>query len=628
MNDAIATPAPKGAAPSRRGRLARSLVVAGLLAVFLALGSYYALTSPLYSRPDEPVHYAYTLHLLAGKGLPTVDTSVIGARNDKPTQMEAHQPPLYYAAVAAVARLLPAGRDEMPAMNPYFWTLPEDRRQLWLASFGVGPAEAPVFFAGRFLSLAAGALALLFAFRLARLFLPWGLAALTLAFMAFNPQFIFIASSFSNDMANTATATLGLWLLGVALRRGLNARLGLLLGLAIALAGLTKLSGFGLLAPLGVIALWQSWRRRETRPLAAALLAGLVVLALSGWWFWRNWELYGHPLALNLLNVLLGPAPGPLPLAKVEELLRWMAQSFWLDFGPAGFVFAEPLFYQALAALFALGVLGTALRLWRQPALAGLLGLVWGWFALVLASLLQTEVSSGIVMGGGRLMLPAAVAVALTLAVGLSELAGRRPLAVGVVALGLALFSTLAPARYVDPAYPKVALAANLERLPAYRSEARFGDGAVELLGFDLAQGRNATGQQEVTVTYYWRALRPLAKDLTVFIHLLGQEGSQSVGRAQFDSYPAYGAYPTSWWQADRIVVDRLSLALPESNKPADGQIMTGLYDKPSGARLRATDSSGRELPSFAVNLAQVRTTATGERQVLVQGEPLPPAAR
>jgi len=42
----------------------------------------------------------------------------------------------------------------------------------------------------------------------------------------------------------------------------------------------------------------------------------------------------------------------------------------------------------------------------RDAALRPLLLLVWGWFALVLASLLQTEVTTGIVMGGGRLMLP------------------------------------------------------------------------------------------------------------------------------------------------------------------------------------------------------------------------------
>ena len=161
--------------------------------------------------------------------------------------------------------------------------------------------------------------------------------------------------------------------------------------------------------------------------------------------------------------------------------------------------------------------------------------------------------------------------------------------------------------------------------MPAFPAEVTFGDGAAELLGYDLALGKNAAGQQEVTVTYYWRALRPLKEDLTVFIHLLGQEGSQTVGRAQFDSYPGYGAYPTSWWQTGRIVVDRLSIVLPARDKPADGELMTGLYVKPSDTRLRAIDRTGRELPHYAAPLAQVRTSAGGERQLLAQGQVIAP---
>jgi len=173
-----------------------------------------------------------------------------------------------------------------------------------------------------------------------------------------------------------------------------------------------------------------------------------------------------------------------------------------------------------------------------------------------------------------------------------------------LAAVGLAAFALLAPARYVDPAYPRVALLANLEQLPAFPAEARFGDGQFELLGYDL-EVSGAPQPRQLTITYYWRALEPSAKDFTVFVHLLGQDGSKAVTRAQLDTYPAYGAYPTSWWRPDRIFVDRLTLPLPAPGKSAEGEVITGLYDRANNSRMRATDRTGRELPHFGVNLAR-----------------------
>ncbi|MHB1416984.1 MAG: glycosyltransferase family 39 protein [Chloroflexota bacterium] len=712
----------------KRGR--EYLVLGGLIGLFVVLASYYALSSPLYSRPDEPCHYAYTLYLKEGLGLPVVDMSHVGARNDRPVEMEAHQPPLYYAAVAALSAPVPAGLDPAPEMNPYFLTTPEDKRNLWLASYVTSPLEAPTFYVGRLFSVVCGAAALLFAYLLIRLFLPWPLAALTVAFMGFNPQFLFISSSFSNDMASTATAHLGLWQVGLALRDGLTPRRGIIAGLAVALATLTKVGGFGLLGLLVLVALWQAWRQRQLVPVWGAALGAAVVAVGGSWWFWHNWQVYGNPLALNVLSVLLGPAPGPPSWTELSALLQWIAQSFWLDFGPAGFVFAEPVFYWLVGGLFLLGLAGSLVYLVaarpsgsprpfgervrvrgrldagqggrpQGPALhvrgeaplplaastdaapparrvrgeaplspvgqglvpcrpSGLAGedtdphpyplprreresgsgrereketapgragaqalflLVWLWFIVVAAAMLSITLSTGIVMGGGRLLLPAAVAVALTVAVGTTEVFARRWPASAGLALALVVFAALAPGRYTDPRYPQLAVAASLEQTPTYATDAYFADGAFQMLGYDLQLVDDPAAGQSLAVTYYWRTLKGSDRDLSVFLHLLGQEGLDPVVRSQFDTYPAYGAFPTGRWRSGNIVVDHLSLPLPPPGKPADGEVITGFYDRQGDERVQGVDAAGKDLPYWSAVLAKVQTLPSGRRQVLAQGQ-------
>ena len=179
------------------------------------------------------------------------------------------------------------GQRRSPRMNPYFFTTPVEHRNLWTGTLVDSPAEAPVFFTGRLLSLLCGAATLVFVYLFLRLFLPGPVSLLGAALLAFIPQFVYISTSFSNDMASVLTAQVGLWQLGVAAKQGLTLRRGVLLGVLVALALMAKLGGLALLAPLGVLALWQCWRERRIAPLAGGGAGGrggaaarrLVVLA-------------------------------------------------------------------------------------------------------------------------------------------------------------------------------------------------------------------------------------------------------------------------------------------------------------------------------------------------------------
>lgn len=71
----------------------------------------------------------------------------------------------------------------------------------------------------------------------------------------------------------------------------------------------------------------------------------------------------------------------------------------------------------------------------------------------------------------------------------------------------------------------------------------RLGD-AVELAGYRLGQDR-ATGGSELSLSLYWRALRTVSADYTVFVHLVNRAGQVL---AQADGPPVYGGLGTTSW--------------------------------------------------------------------------------
>ena len=487
-------------------------------------------------------------------------------------------------------------RQPVPSINPHFLATLKGNRNPWVPPY-VSPGAAPIFFTGRFVSLLCGIIALLCIYLLARRFLSWPIALVAVALTGLNPQFLFIATSFSNDMAGVAFVSMGLWLLGIAIQEGLNARRGILLGFVIALAALTKLGGFGLLIPLGVIAVWQAWKTRRIWPLVWAGLAAIIVALVCSWWLWRNWSLYKDPFATNVLIALMGPRVEPLTWDEFGSLLGFLWKAYWLDFSPGGILFAEPVVYRLIGMVCFLAIIGSSLALVRDRSKRPLFLLIWGWFAVVCVSLLRMTTATAVFMGGGRLLFPAAVTIGITMAVGLAELGFRRSILPAALALLLGVYAIVAPIRYLHPVYPRPLLTETLQHAPTYVSGARFGDNVCELIGYDLALSLDAAGRQALEITYYWRALQGTDRNFSVFVHLAGQD--QAVPLAQLDTYPDYGSFPTSLWRADRIFVDHLSLSLPENASAINGELLTGLYYYPTMERLSAFDQRGRDSPTM-----------------------------
>jgi hypothetical protein len=140
-----------------------------------------------------------------------------------------------------------------------------------------------------------------------------------------------------------------------------------------------------------------------------------------------------------------------------------------------------------------------------------------------------------------------------------------------------------------------------MDRQPQHSQLAHLGD-EIELLGYDLDAG-NARGGA-VQVTLYWRALRPVDADYTVFVHALDATG-EIVG--QRDEKPVGGGYPTSIWPMDTVIADPHSVPLAADLPPGTYRLAVGLYDLATLQRLSATDASGQVVPDGRLVLEPFR---------------------
>lgn len=108
-----------------------------------------------------------------------------------------------------------------------------------------------------------------------------------------------------------------------------------------------------------------------------------------------------------------------------------------------------------------------------------------------------------------------------------------------------------------------------------HRLEAPVGQ-AVELLGYDLAQGEGET----LNLALYWRALKAPATDYVVAVRLVdagGREAQYWLGR------PVRSGYPTDGWSAGEIVKDPWDLTPEEGISDGEYTLEVELFDAATG---------------------------------------------
>jgi hypothetical protein len=128
---------------------------------------------------------------------------------------------------------------------------------------------------------------------------------------------------------------------------------------------------------------------------------------------------------------------------------------------------------------------------------------------------------------------------------------------------------------------PTLARAVDVSFGPALKLAAATG------LAPELAAG------QPLTITLAWQALAPVDASYSVFLHLLGSDGTIA---AQRDTIPQAGALPTNLWLPGEVVVDTYTLLPEQSLAPGTYTLIAGLYDPRTMERLPVTTNAGTSM--------------------------------
>ncbi len=590
-----------GALARCKRALPAKIFLPGLIAAFIALGAYYSFTTPLFESPDEVWHYAYIREIATRRGFPVMQAGVA-----QPWAQEGTQAPLYYLLGAPlVAWINPADLDALPALNPFarigepqaatndnrnaFLHLPDENTP-WR-----GTALAAHLL--RLYSVALGALTVAMTFALAREVFPASraVAPLAAAFAAFLPQFLFIGSSINNDNLATILATALVWQLARTLRRGITPRRALILG---ALAGGALLTKFNLvtLVPLALLVIFvAAVPKRAWRAAFVGVIIFISVIALiAGWWYARNFSLYGDPSGLSLIINMIGERAAPMNLARwflaENEGLRF---STWGVFGWMN-ILAAPAFYWffdllALAGLAGMIVVGrqlklrqqsheTDLRRLTQPAQAGFVNLLLRFQSLALLALWCAITFAALVYynralpaAQGRLLFPALAAFAVLWARGIVALIPTRAIIMlGAIQFGVA---ALTPALFIAPAY----MPTSANEVP---SDATHVDHAT-LLAVRVNRAETQPGDA-LDITIYSRVSDLQAARRAIFVHVIN---SADIIVAQRDSAIASGNWSGLTYPA--MIADSLRVEIPiTASAPDDWRVVVGTYDLESRVRV------------------------------------------
>lgn len=114
-------------------------------------------------------------------------------------------------------------------------------------------------------------------------------------------------------------------------------------------------------------------------------------------------------------------------------------------------------------------------------------------------------------------------------------------------------------------------------------------DDVIELIGCEAYPTTLHPGQS-THVTLYWRALKEMDRDYSVFVHVMDEEGNLV---AQSDGFPLEERYPTSRWQRDQLLGDRHTLSIPPEAEPGTYRFAVGMYLLETMERLDAVEQDG-----------------------------------
>jgi 4-amino-4-deoxy-L-arabinose transferase-like glycosyltransferase len=406
------------------------LVLLGLL--YSAFAVTYLFIVPVYDSPDEPAHMFYVEFIAQHWSLPNQNVPALSVTNN----MAVH--PLLYYALLALALVISGFNNWSPNI-----TAQGD----WI--HGEWPFARSIYTALslRLASVLSGAATVILTYLLVlEIFRErrW-LALSTAGFVALIPQFQFIGSIVNPNAFESALSTACLFLF-VRVGKSRRPRLVELVGpsVAVALLLLTGFSGFVMLVPLVILILTREFPAFQK--IKYALTCAVLIVAISAWWYARNFILYGDPFAWSVVHRTQPATALPLvSYSMINVFPKALLNSYWAEFGWRTF---QPFFLSQwfFYSILAVGIAGFSLGLPRllssiAKAQKLQLGMVVGYAALLFVAAIDVVKTLGSYELPGRYLFPSIAPIAMILGVGWQQITAsfvarrKRLMFVGLVLL-------------------------------------------------------------------------------------------------------------------------------------------------------------------------------------------------
>ena len=552
-----------------------------LLPAFFAIGFIYDQSTPIFEASDEAWHYGFVSEIASGRGLP------IQRLGDLTTyRQEGSQPPLYYVLAAALTFWV----DDNDAAGYYSYnpfaqvgvpgtsTNVNMFRRTYSEGFPVQGVPLAVHLL-RFLSLGLGCGTVAITYMLARFLFPGhpAIALLAGAVVAFNPMVVFISASVNNDNGIWFLSSLIMYILVTSVQGGVSVQqplkrvlkpaffpwvLGILLGLAI----LTKLSGLLLVPVIAVFLLWRAKRESNWRCFwLDSFIVGFCVVIMTGWWFYRNWVLYGEILGDTMMAQVYGlTRVGTVSLSDLMFEWRGWWYSLWGVFGafnilPGNWVY---VFFNTFVVLSICGVV----KLFRTGRnymgsnydVRVAHGLMILFLALTLVGNIYWSLRQHALQG--RHALGAVAAMSTYLAAGVVVLGGesREKLVAWIMTAVLFIVSLAVAIVYIAPRYRPPSPMMEMD-MPSdmINTDATF-DSVIELIGYSVPDETFFPGDT-MKVTFFWRGIDDIDTDYNLALNVHGRN-MENVGK--LDTWPGGGLLPTGDWLPGVVYADHYSIPL------------------------------------------------------------------
>jgi hypothetical protein len=555
------------------------------LVTYILISLIYIISIPLWESPDEVGHFDYIRHIREKKRLPVMREGLLG---------EAHQPPLYYAL--ATLWTLPADLTDStgaPRSNPEFVHKGQGGHDVNAVLHDPDEITPPYQGIGLALRLARtssalfGAGTVLLTYAISGMIFPHHpmKRLLATAFVGFNPQFLFITASTNNDSLLSFLSVGLIWqTIKIIQKNDLEHKDGLPLGMWSLGIIMTKLTGLPILfisySALLIHAIRQKLLIKMTK---ATFIATIIILLGSGWWFYRNYHLYGDPLGYTIYREVfrVNLRANPMTLAEFPLFFKTEFRSFWGIFGWMN-VQAPNWFYNFFCGIMVAGVIGVVLTIvLKERHLPKQTGLFLSYVSVQQLYLLTIVQTADYSMWQGRYLFPIIAPLGIMLTIGLI---GWMPKywsfwISGILISSLLLLAIYTPFRIIRPAYQSYEIE---EDAIEYPLNADFGD-FFRLKGYTL--NKDALN---VIVTLFWEALEKPDFDYSVFVHLIDVNG-ELIG--QQDHAPgASRNHPPMTWDVGEVVVDRHQVSLlraPSGNL----KLRLGVYNWATGERLQVQNA-------------------------------------